>query len=52
MSRALVLPITVLLSRVLIRKLFNWKMVTALLVLLSGMTLATFVQYEGEMSND
>lgn len=52
MSRALVLPITVLLSRILIRKLFNWKMVTALLVLLSGMTLATFVQYEGEMSND
>ena len=51
MSRALVLPITVILSRFLIRKLFNWKMITALLILLSGMTLATFVQYEGEMSN-
>ena len=50
MSRALVLPITAMLSRFLIRKLFNWKMITALVILLSGMTLATFVQYEGEMS--
>ena len=52
MSRALVLPITAVLSRILIRKLFNWKMIAALCVLLAGMTLATFVQYEGEMSSD
>ena len=51
MSRALVLPITALLSRILIRKLFNWKMLAALFLMLGGMTLSTFVQYEGEMSN-
>lgn len=43
MSRALVVPITALLSKLLIRKFFNWKMLVALTVLLSGMTLATFV---------
>lgn len=52
MSRALVLPITAIFSRCLIRKLFNINMIAALLLLLAGMTLATFVQYEGEMTSD
>ena len=43
MSRALVLPITALMSRFLIKKLFNWKMIVALVVLISGMALAGFV---------
>ena len=43
MSRALVLPITAVLSRCLIRKLFSWQMILALALLLSGMSLATFV---------
>ncbi len=52
MSRALVLPITAILSKFLIKKLFTCKMITALLVLTSGLTLATFVQYQGEMTED
>ena len=51
MSRALVLPITALLSKILIKKYFSWQMLLAIAVLLSGMTLATFVQYEGEMDD-
>ena len=52
MSRALVLPITALLSKILIKKVFSWQMLLAIAVLLSGMLLATFVQYESEMDDD
>ena len=52
MSRALVVPITALLSKLIIRKFFNWKMLLALAFLFSGMTLATFVQFEHEMSSN
>lgn len=52
MSRALVLPITALLSKFLIGKVFSWKMIAALFILLGGMTLATLVQFDGEMSDD
>ena len=52
MSRALVLPITALLSKFLIAKVFSWKMIAALAILLGGMSLATLVQFDGEMSDD
>ena len=62
MSRALVLPITALLSKFLIRKVFSWPMIlalfVALVVLLSGMGVATAVQlviavqFEDEMSDE
>ena len=49
-SRALVLPITALLSKFFIRKFFSWSMLFGLTLLLGGMTLASYVQFDQEMS--
>lgn len=43
LSRALVLPITAILSKWLIRTVFTWQMIAALILTLGGMTLASYI---------
>jgi drug/metabolite transporter (DMT)-like permease len=52
MTRSLVLPTTAILSKFMIKKVFNTKQILALILLPIGVILSSMVQFMNETSND